>query len=187
MIKAISYHLPYTNQEEKDFFTDLSRILKELPNSHTAKEHIILEPLMPKGALPVTSFVPVDTLYPQVVLDTQEIIDLEVGNLYIRSTRVKDEIRVINHRETIQKTKRKDAIGEYIEVTSNNQKFHLLTLGELYKRLKNHIVRIDHTGINIPTKIINQKQWDTFIQQVASVSNLYRYPTGEPWLFILSF
>jgi hypothetical protein len=185
MIKAISYQLPQATEEEKNFFDYLSQLLKELPHCKIEKKRTILEAPFPTGTLPLTIFEPADISSPQIILDTQESIDLEVGNLYIRSVTAKHKIRVIEQGETLLKTKKQDNVGEYIEILSENKTFSLLSMDELFKRLKTHIVRIDHTGINIPTKVISKEQWDDFIKKVAPLSNLYRYPTGEPWLFIL--
>lgn len=52
-------------------------------------------------------------------------------------------------------------------------------------KLVGHVLRIDHIGINFPASLYSQKEWDDLLQELASISNLYEYPTGEPWPFLL--
>jgi hypothetical protein len=47
------------------------------------------------------------------------------------------------------------------------------------------MVRIDHTGVNIPSVLISNEQWQQFIRTVARHTNLYKYPTTDVWPFIL--
>jgi hypothetical protein len=51
--------------------------------------------------------------------------------------------------------------------------------------LRGHVTRIDHTGINLPSVLVSRETWEQFIGKIANNCNLYRYPTGEDWLFIL--
>lgn len=56
---------------------------------------------------------------------------------------------------------------------------------EVLVKLSGHVTRIDHIGINFPTNLYTQKEWDELLQYFSSVSNVYAYPTGEPWPFLL--
>lgn len=68
---------------------------------------------------------------------------------------------------------------------STSSVIYRLPMGELIKRLKGHIVRIDHTGVNIPASIISNETWQKFIHNIAEHTNLYKYPTNDTWPFIL--
>ncbi len=56
---------------------------------------------------------------------------------------------------------------------------------EVLLKLSGHVTRIDHIGINFPANLYSQKEWDELLQYFSSVSNVYAYPTGEPWPFLL--
>lgn len=53
------------------------------------------------------------------------------------------------------------------------------------RRLKNHILRVDHVGLNIPTCLYSKDEWNMLISCLSSKCNLYNYPSDKPWPFIL--
>lgn len=57
--------------------------------------------------------------------------------------------------------------------------------GVVLKKLKGHIVRIDHVGFNAPSMLYSKDEWNSLIKNLSFKCNLYSYPTGEPWPFIL--
>ncbi|MEV0455004.1 hypothetical protein [Catellatospora methionotrophica] len=59
-----------------------------------------------------------------------------------------------------------------------------IELPELARRLAGHVRRVDHTGVNLPVGTTTG-QWDDLLRDVAATSATYRYPTGEPWPFVL--
>ena len=60
-----------------------------------------------------------------------------------------------------------------------------IDLAELGRRLRGHVRRVDHTGVNLPTRATSPAQWQELVGEVAGVSTMYRYPGGEPWPFVL--
>lgn len=72
--------------------------------------------------------------------------------------------------------------ANHIRIQSEIKK---LSLQEVLLKLSRNITRIDHIGINLPTNLVDQKEWEDLIKDIASISNLYNYPTGEPWPFLL--
>jgi hypothetical protein len=56
---------------------------------------------------------------------------------------------------------------------------------DLTCRLAGHVRRVDHTGVNVPASAISPEQWRNLVYAIASVSTMYRYPTGEEWPFVL--
>lgn len=68
---------------------------------------------------------------------------------------------------------------------SEDETITKLPIQDVKKRLKGHIKRVDHTGINLPSSLYSKKDWNTLLKYLASISNLYNYPTGEPWPFLI--
>jgi len=60
-----------------------------------------------------------------------------------------------------------------------------LSIQDIKNKLKGHVKRLDHTGINLPSSLYSKKDWNDLLKYLSSVSNLYNYPTGEPWPFLL--
>lgn len=60
-----------------------------------------------------------------------------------------------------------------------------LDMKSVKNKLEGHVTRIDHTGINLPTSLYSKLEWTNLLRYISSVSNLYRYPTNEPWPFLL--
>ena len=56
---------------------------------------------------------------------------------------------------------------------------------EVISKLEGHIKRVDHTGINLPVMLFNENEWNNLLNHFSSNGNLYNYPTGEPWPFLL--
>jgi hypothetical protein len=58
----------------------------------------------------------------------------------------------------------------------------LIELSELVSRFEDHIVRVDHMGINLPAENIRGRELLNLLSQDAHV---YEYPTGDPWYFVI--
>ncbi len=82
-------------------------------------------------------------------------------------------------------TPARDAVGKYMIVQTNNFTFYQLTMTELTRRLHGHITRIDHTGIVVPYDVVSKDLWKNAIDLISEHSNLYDYPTGANWPFII--
>lgn len=82
--------------------------------------------------------------------------------------------------------------SKYTELLVGNREYRndlngikRVPIKEISKKLKGHIKRIDHTGINLPTTIFSKEDWNELLKYLASKSNIYNYPTGEPWPFLI--
>ena len=58
-------------------------------------------------------------------------------------------------------------------------------MADIARKLAGHIKRIDHTAINLPTSLYSEAEWNELINYLSSRANMYNYPTGEPWPFLL--
>lgn len=167
MLKHITYTFPNNTPDSRSFFNRLTELLAELPNAHMQDESLIVTPLQPVGALPATIFAQSDIPFPQLNLGTRQELSLSLGNF-----RINPDIAVgyeVDHKKFDRVSSRQDR----------------LSIDELVKRLKGHIVRIDHTGVNMPSALISKESWKQFIHNVAQQANLYKYPTTDVWPFVL--
>jgi hypothetical protein len=166
------------------FFETFRQLLAELPHSRmTESGNLFFTPPEPPGALPLTCFGWINASRP--VSPGPHIFFFDtardpVGGLNLPNGT--DWQRACAARET--RTHR-DVQGFYIEVRGEEDFPALLPIEEMYQRLHGHGTRLDHTGLNLPTNTIYQAAWDMLARNLATTANLYRYPTGEPWPFLL--
>jgi len=161
MVSAINFVFPSTSPASKEFFGYLSRILTELPNATQNSAGVTIAPVAPIAALPATTFTRGDNTYPEVYFGDDPELRLSLGRLQINPAHSKSSV---------------------VESVVNPNG---LNIKDVYHKLAGYIVRLDHTGLNLPTSIISIAQWKEFTAKVAAKTNLYAYPTGEPWLFVV--
>jgi hypothetical protein len=183
MLKNIAYIFPNSTVDSQTFFKQLIGLLIELPNAHIdEKGDLILTPLKPTGALPTTTFSQSDVPFPQLKLGDEEN-SLTVGNFRINPDTTSNYTP--NNHGFDHILSKRDALGTYFEIHFASSVIYRLPMDNLIKRLKGHIMRIDHTGINIPSAQISNAAWSQFINNIAEQTNLYKYPTNDVWPFIL--
>lgn len=173
-MQNITFTFPQDTQFAQDFFNCLKSILAELPNVKEIDNQITLSAIKPEQAFPVTKF----------------CTDTQVRRPMVQFDGDKELLRLLDHSYPGQTrrrvdTQKRDDLGIYYETSFGDEKVQRLPIQELQKRLQGHIVRIDHTGLQLPAKKVSQKEWDDFIGTTASACNIYKYPAGEPWPFIL--
>lgn len=64
-------------------------------------------------------------------------------------------------------------------------KIKRIELKDVKNRLEGHVKRIDHTGVDLPTIIYTKKEWEELLKYFAARTNIYNYPSGEPWPFVV--
>jgi hypothetical protein len=184
MLERIIYTFPNDTPNSRIFFKQLTELLAVLPNADIQDdESLTIIPSKPVEALPTTSFAQSSVPFPQLNLGKSQELSLNIGNLHINpDPTVGYETDKKGFEQILAKH---DILGEYFELHASSSIIYRLPMDELVKRLKGRIVRIDHTGINIPSALISDEPWKQFIRNVARQTNLYKYPTTDVWPFIL--
>lgn len=181
-MKSITYKFPTKDSSNQAFFEHLKELLLELPNAQVIGKSIIITASQPTDAFPSTSFALADVQFPQIYFDTDTALSLSIGNLRVNPVTSDYSIEGNGFTQIVSK---QDSLGDYYELHTASHTIYRLDIKDLVARLKGHIVRIDHTGINLPSVLVSRTAWDQFIGNVAKQANLYKYPTGEDWPFIL--
>lgn len=122
---------------------------------------------------------------------------------YITKSIEKNEIHIVNSLNLKPETIfRLDDIDSNIQLNVGEEKYlYLLTrksknaknvrkvkklpIHEVARKLSGHIKRVDHTGINLPTILFHKSEWDSLLKYFSCNGNMYNYPSGEPWPFLL--
>jgi hypothetical protein len=183
-LHRIAYLFPDNTAEARAFFDHLVQLLGELPGATVGASGIGFAVTPPRG-LPALSMALAAGAFPQVLVNTEAPIDLPLGDFALRSSAVAGgpdgasvpDSRPVRHRA--------DAQGPYVEAGPPDAPSAQLALPELARRLAGHLVRLDHTGVNVPTRLVERPAWDALLRRLAAIANVYRYPTGEDWPFIL--
>ena len=163
MIEHVTYTFPSRFDGDVEFFNGLRALLTNVLGVQITDDRtIVISPSYPLESLPVTKLVMshID-VYPSIDVGNDPRLSLAVGDLSINSRIVEPPLYVVPTQED------------------------RLSMREVAEKLHNRVIRVDHTGFNLPKSLLSQQDWDDFISKVAKTSCLYAYPTGEPWLFIL--
>lgn len=78
-----------------------------------------------------------------------------------------------------------DNVGEYIQLSNKIKNYYLLTPEQLLNRVSGKLSIMNHAGMNIGPKLIDKSDYLKFRTMLSELSNLYKYPTGEEWPFII--
>jgi hypothetical protein len=184
MLRHIIYTFPNGTPGSRSFFQQLTELLAEIPNTNMDQNgSLTITPSRPVGALPTTIFTLADVPFPRLNLDRTPDLSLNMGNFRINPDASLDY--EFNNPGFDQILTKQDSLGAYFELRASSSTIYRLSIDEVVKRLKGHIVRIDHTGINIPSELVSNAAWEQFKHNIARQANLYKYPTTDVWPFIL--
>lgn len=180
-LQQICFLFQYGHAPSEAFFETLHQLLAELPNSRTTESgNLLFSPADPAGALPLTCFGWINVSRPATpgpdILFFNTARDLVVGI---------EPLRMVASEPARTTRAAHDEQGVYIEVHGEEDFPALLSIEEVYRRLRGHVTYLDHTGLNLPTSARFEHSWDMLTTRLAATANLYHYPTGEPWPFLL--
>jgi hypothetical protein len=174
---------PVTTENNQAFFSSLSELLLELPNAQLQEDRSIeITASQPADTVPATIFALSDIPFPQIYFDSADELSLKVGNLRINPVSSDYQVEGNGFSQILTK---QDSLGSYYQLHAASYTIYRLDIKELMARLKGHIVRIDHTGVNLSSALMLRETWEQFTGELAKQTNLYKYPTGEDWPFIL--
>jgi len=60
-----------------------------------------------------------------------------------------------------------------------------VSIDKVNESLTGNLNELNHFGINFAPKLLSKQQYLTFRKELAKRSNLYSYPTGEEWPFMI--
>jgi hypothetical protein len=166
-LKRIAFQFPRKQPVTRPFFKQLVSLLEHDPSSQNLMDKLVLFPPYPNGALPVMTLELEDINYPAVMFDMTERVVVKAGAFAVHSSL--DAIRTATLPLTMDPGKRPP----------------IFPLAKFVQLLKGHILRLDHAGVELPSEAVQKEKFDGLVQAVGKVANLYRYPTGEEWPYLL--
>lgn len=183
-IKTIELRFPDLSEFEKKENEFLFKILSQLDNVEEGRADTINfgnNDLCPKIAFrkskinnPQISFISDDN-----VTDFWQTGDLRLG------FNLPDENEVKSHREVVGCELLKDKVGNYTRLKLGNKKYNILSIEQVFERFDSKLKSLNHAGVNFGSKILKGSDYTNFKKLISERSNLYKYPTGEEWPFII--
>jgi hypothetical protein len=166
-LKRIAFQYPRKQPVTRPFFKHLTSLFEGMPSSQNLLDKLVIAPPYPHEALPVMTFELEDINYPAVMFEMEERLVVKAGAFAVHSSL--DAIRTATLPLTLDPGKRPP----------------IFPLNKFVQLLQGHILRLDHAGVELPSEAVSRELFDDLIRTVGRVSNLYRYPTGEEWPFIV--
>ncbi len=149
-----------------EWYGHLAGLLQMTPGSDFAGDRVTLAPDFPAGGLPVTAINIGRVSVPRVLFYGLEDLHLQVGNLLLESGPPQGRVEP--------------------QMAGNVPEEHLaMSLENVYLQFSEHLLGLDHSGVDLPPKLLGAEDWRSLVRRVAESANLYTYPTGEPWRFVL--
>lgn len=71
------------------------------------------------------------------------------------------------------------------ELNLGKEKVKFVSIEKLNKALAGKLKELNHFGINFGSRLIEKKNYVKFRAELAKRTNLYSYPTGEEWPFLI--
>lgn len=175
------------NEKQKD---PLFRLFSELNNFSIITEGEVqtnLEKnLLPKTKIvfskinyPLVSFNTIDNANPNSVWYAKKFI------FGFNITKIKTDKSDNENQPKYICKKLLDNVGEYIQLSNKIKNYYLLTPEQLLNRVSEKLSAMNHTGINIGPRLIDKTDYLKYRTMLGELSNLYKYPTGEEWPFII--
>jgi hypothetical protein len=188
-LREISYRLP---RSAGAFVGGLTSLLADATGVTVTAERILLTPPYPSDAVPVTSLVLADVSGPEIVFTPGPAIGLTVSSLRLHGANAgaadvegSPDVEDVSAVEDITDVEGTGVDGGAETHRGDEAPPPVLPLDEVVGRLGGHILGVDHTGVNLPTVDLSRPSWDRLLGELAAVANLYRYPTGEDWPFVV--
>lgn len=79
----------------------------------------------------------------------------------------------------------KDKIGNYTRLKLGSKKYSILSIEQVFERFDGKLKSLNHAGVNFGPKILSESDYINIKKLISEKSNLYKYPTGEEWPFII--
>lgn len=177
---VISICFPEFSQFQKE---DNQKVL-ELINSaeiQTSKSNIENKDLFPKIAFEVSSALE----FPQIsfnYFDKKDEKNFQEENFLRWNANNLDFGFNLDHSKSVKPTNSSSDINY-----SKARKEHIspVTLDILLKKLTGKLKSLNHAGINFSPVFISKNEYREIKRMISESTNLYNYPTGEEWPFII--
>lgn len=182
-MKLIEIRFPDLTEFEKKENGSLFRVLSQLDNAEEKNDTIVAgnENLCPR-----TIFKKSQINNPQIslVLDGDISKSWQAGDLRF-GFNLTDEKEAMTAKRIENYEFLKDKTGDYTKLELESKKYYILTIEQFLKRFDGKLKNLNHAGVNFGPAFFNGSDYSLLKKLIAERCNLYKYPTGEEWPFII--
>lgn len=182
-IKSIEIRIPNLTEFEKKENNFLFRILSQLENIKK-EERVLIGGR--EGLYPKLIFKKAEVVNPQISFVTDDAINdsWQVGDLELGfNLPEKKEVKIPRELKDCEIVR--DKLGKYTRLRLGQNKYNILSIEQLFDRFSGKLKGLNHAGVGLGQKIWARSDYAIFKKSIADRCNLYRYPTGEEWPFII--
>lgn len=171
------------NTIELDFFQKILGVCKN--STVTDKDSIQIS--SNKKLKPIVTFATETVSDPSISFNTNTYLENEcfwVGKLPVGFNLGKTSLNSETSKKPLV-TNMHDNIGNYLEVKWPNATYSQLSFKQLYYRIKNKLLYVDHIGININPHLLSKEKYKKMKRMIADRTYLSDFPYGREWPFII--
>lgn len=161
-LRKIELLLPIGTEGESGFYDQFVAFLSSIPGSLKRKRSLTFSPQFPFRSWPNTTIGPSSSRDVQLRFLHSQTSEIEMYDAAVR--------RVLGMIELPSKPEPAE---------------HSLEFSRLNKMFQNKLIGFDHIGLNIPSNLVSQSEYQKFVTSLGSSCTLHHYPTGEDWDFII--
>ena len=158
-LNQVRYLLP-SDEASRAWFDAIAPLLGEAPQADLLDDRLVLVPDYPAQATPATTLELSRVDRPTVVLDTIGLLVIYMGGIRLLGWASRD--------------------AEYLPpgapVTPANPPLEAEVIAT---RLRGHIVRVDHTGVELPEPRVPRPTWESLLDALGAAANMYDYPEPD--------
>jgi len=155
-LHQIRYLLPY-NTASSLWLETFVPVLESVPQAEWLGDRLVIVPDYPPGAVPATTLELSRVDRPTVVLDTIGLVVIEMGGVRVVGWDSRDPVR----------------LPAPEPVTPDHPP---LEVTEIAARLRGHVIRVDHSGVEFPTARVPISAWERLLDVLGAAANLYHHP-----------
>lgn len=171
IIKSIDFYIPYATKKQIDNGDNLIKILAKTKHFKT-KANNDLESQFAAKLSPKTIFKRSEEFKtPSVSFTTSDSF-----NKHWSADNLTFGFNLLSQPVGVKKVKARDCPSPLTKPINSQ---------ELVNKIAGRVKEVNHAGINFSPNHLQEREYSLFKQSIAARSNLYNYPTGEEWPFII--
>ena len=158
-LNQIRYLFP-SDRASRAWFDTIAPVMAEAPQAEAVEDRLVIVPDYPPQAIPATTLELSRVDRPTVVLDTIGLLVVFMGGIRLLGWASRDPM----------------LMPPGVAVTPPHPP---ISPDALADALRGHIVRIDDTGVELPTPRVPRPLWERLLDALGAATNLYEYPAPD--------
>lgn len=167
--------------------TDNKYLLKMFSQLRNFRINNYIESILHDSLIPQIKIRPASVSSPQIsfVTDNPSDTGLWHADEFIFGFNLPDREQTKENSIVFKEETLSDQSGEYTMLSNRHNTYYVLTVKQLLDRFNRKLVELNHCGMNLGPRLLANQDYIIFRNRLAKMCNMYKYPTGEEWPFII--